>query len=282
MADSGLHEDAKLCWIGSPILVPNVPAQVYHVHCPAGLVVQQPTTVLSSSFSYSRPLWSGRPFFLRNIMKLFSVEVLSTTLLLASSVNAALTFDASCNTKYGSLTAKQLISKSMDVQPKIAKAGKDGLDTLIEMLEYQSKAPGAKKPNISKGQLDTMIATYRVLFGDISAKNPDGTDNPNFKQQAAEHIAAIKVTRDSLARMTSSRNPNLMIHCNDDWLSERAPKGAVPKPTAPLTGGAQYFYDTDRKRWTSVRGGKPCQGNKAAVTSMNKKGVAGRETGQER
>lgn len=215
-------------------------------------------------------------------MKFFGADVLYTTLLLAGSVNAALTFDPSCNTKYGSLTAKQLIDKSIDFQPKLAKAGKSGLDTLIAALEYQSKAPGAKKPAISKGELDTLISTYRVLFGDIRAKNADGTENPNFKKEAADHIAAIKVTRDSLARMTKSGNPNLIIHCNDDWLSERGPKNAGPKPAVPLAAGHQYFYDTDRKRWISVKGGKPCQGNKAAVTTLNKKDGKGREKGQER
>lgn len=223
-------------------------------------------------------------------MKFFGTDVLYTTLLLASSVNAfsfdlskrALTFDPSCNTKYGSLTAKQLIDKSIGFQPKLAKAGKDGLDTLIAALEYQSKAPGAKKPEISKGELDTLIATYRVLFGEIQAKNADGTENPNFKKEAADHIAAIKVTRDSLARMTKSGNPNLIIHCNDDWLSEKGPKNAAPKPAAAPATGSKYFYDMDRKQWISVKGGKPCQGNKAAVTTMNKKSGTGREKGLER
>ena len=215
------------------------------------------------------------------IMKLFSVDVLSTTLLLASSVTA-LTFDASCNTKYGSLTAKQMIQKSVNMQPKIAKAGKDSLDAMIDMLEFESKVPGAKKPNLSKGQLDTLIATYRVLFGDIQIKNPDGTPNPNFNKQAAEHIAAIKVTRDSLARMTKAGSANLIIHCNDDWLDPKPPKPAAPKPTEKLAAGKEYLYDIDRKQWKIVRGGKPCKGDKAAVTNMNMKVGASREKGAER
>jgi hypothetical protein len=224
-------------------------------------------------------------------MKLFTTDLFLSALLLVTSADAfsfdlskrALKYDASCNTKYGTLTAKQLISKSIDFQPKLAKAGKEGLETLIAALEYQSKAPGAKKPSVSKGELDTIIATYRVLFGDIKAKNGDGTPNPNFQAEAAEHIAAIKTTRDSLNRMTKPGNPDLIIHCNDDWLSERAPKSAAPKPTEPLKPGSQYFYDTDRNRWVSVKGGKPCQGNKAAVTTMNKK-LSGttREKGPER
>ncbi|KAF3051530.1 hypothetical protein E8E11_008010 [Didymella keratinophila] len=167
--------------------------------------------------------------------------------------------------------------------PKLAKAGKDGLSTLIAALEYQSKVPGAKKPTVSKGELDTIIATYRVLFGDIKAKNDDGTPNPNFPAEAAEHIAAIKVTRDSLNRMTKPGNLDLIIHCNDDWLSERGPKSAAPKPSEPLKSGSKYFYDMDRNRWISVKGGKPCQGNKAAVTTMNSK-ISGttREKGPER
>ena len=216
-------------------------------------------------------------------MKLFSVDVLSTTLLLASSVTA-LTFDASCNTRYGSLTAKQMIQKSVNMQPKIAKAGKDSLDAMIDMLEFQSKVPGAKKPNVSKSQLDTMISTYRVLFGDIQTKKPDGTPNPDFKKQAAEHIAAIKVTRDSLARMTKVGSTNLIIHCNDDWLATRPPKNAGPKPTDKLAAGKEYMYDMDRKQWKVVKGGKPCKGNKAAVTSLNSKIGTGtsREKGVER
>jgi len=224
-------------------------------------------------------------------MKLFTADVLLSALLLVTSANAfsfdlskrALKYDASCNTKYGSLTAKSLIDKSIDFQPKLAKAGKDGLNTLIAALEYQSKVPGAKKPTVSKGELDTIIATYRVLFGDIKAKNDDGTPNPNFQAEAAEHIATIKVTRDSLNRKTKPGNPDLIIHCNDDWLSERGPKSAAPKPSEPLKSGSKYFYDMDRNRWISVRGGKPCQGNKAAVTTMNSK-ISGtsREKGPER
>lgn len=224
-------------------------------------------------------------------MKFLGVDILCAALLLISSTNAfsfdlskrALKFDNSCNTKYGSLTAKQLIDKSIDFQPKLAKAGKDSLDNLIAALEYQSKVPGAKKPSVSKSELDKIIATYRILFGDIQAKNDDGTPNPNFKKEAADHIAAIKVTRDSLNRMTRPGNPGLIIHCNDDWLSEKGPKAAAPKPTAPLSSGSKYLYDMDRKRWVSVKGGKPCQGNKAAVTTMNKK-LSGttREQGPER
>lgn len=223
-------------------------------------------------------------------MKLFGADIVCATLLLINSTNAfsfdlskrALKFDASCNTKYGSLTAKQLIDKSIDFQPKLAKAGKDSLDILIAALEFQSKAPGAKKPQASKKEVDMIIATYRVLFGDIQAKNADGTPNPSFEAEAKKHIAAIKVTRESLDRMTKPGKPNLIIHCNDDWLAERPPKTAPPKPTAPLKPGEKYYFDMDRNKWKAVKGGKPCQGNKAAVTSMNKKVNGVREKGPER
>ena len=225
-------------------------------------------------------------------MKLFSVKFLYTAVLLIVSVNAfssdlskrALKFDESCSTRYGKLTAKQLIDRSIDFQSKLAKAGMDGLDTVIELLEYQSKSSGAKKPTISKKELEKIVATYCVLFGDIKAKNDDGTPNPSFKEEAADHIAAIKITRDSLKRMTKPGNQNLIIHCNDNWLSERESKAAAAtKPTAPLKSGSQYFYDTDRNRWVSLKGGKPCLGNNAIVTSMNKK-LSGttREKGPER
>lgn len=225
-------------------------------------------------------------------MKLFGADTFYTTLLLVTSVNAfsldlskrALKYDKSCDAKYGKLTAKQLIDKSIDFQPKLAKAGKDGLDTLIAALEFESKAPGAKKPTASKAELDKIIATYRVLFGDIKAMNEDGSPNPNFKKEAATHIAAIKDTRDSLNRMTKPGKPDLIIHCNDDWLSPTKPKGATAeKPPKALKPGNAYLYDTDRKQWISVKGGKPCQGQKATFTSKNKK-LAGskREKGQER
>lgn len=224
-------------------------------------------------------------------MRLFTVDILVSVLLLVTSANAfslglskrALKYDASCNTKYGSLTAKQLIDKSMNFQPKLAKAGRDGLDALIAAFEYQSNVPGAKKPSVSKSKLDKIIATYLVLFGDIKVKNDDGTPNSNFKAEAAKHIAAIKVTRDSLNRMTKRGTPDLVIHCNDDWLSEKAPKKAVPKPTAPLKPGSKYFYDSDRNRWVGISGGKPCQGGRAAVTTTNRK-LSGttREKGPER
>ncbi|KAJ4346279.1 hypothetical protein N0V95_005544 [Ascochyta clinopodiicola] len=204
-------------------------------------------------------------------MRFFGTDVLYTALLLVTSVNS-LKFDKSCNTKYGKLTAKQLIDKSIDFQPKLAKAGLDGLDAVVEVLRYQSETPGAKKPASSKKELDRIVATYRVLFGDIMAKGDNGTTNPDFKSEAADHIAAIKTTRDTLNQMSKSGSADLIIHCNDDWLSERGPKSAAAsKPTAPATSGSQYFYDTDLKRWVSVKGGKPCQGDKAVVTSVNKK-----------
>ena len=80
------------------------------------------------------------------------------------------------NTKYGKLTGKQLIDKSIDFQPKLAKAGKDGLDVLIAALEFQIGAAGAKKPQATKDELDRIIATYRVYFGDIQPTNEDGTE----------------------------------------------------------------------------------------------------------
>lgn len=219
-------------------------------------------------------------------MKLLGADILCTALLLVSSVDAfsfdlskrALKFDASCNTKYGSLTAKQMIDKSIDFQPKLAKAGETSLDILIAALEFQIKAPGAKKPRASKSELDRIIATYRVIFGDIQAKNADGTPNPNFEAEAKKHITAIKVTRESLGRMTKSGKPNLIFHCDDEWLTTKPPKTAPAKPTKKLAPGSEYLFDTDRNKWKAYKGGKPCKGNKAVVTITNQKG----ETGPER
>jgi hypothetical protein len=224
-------------------------------------------------------------------MKLFGVESVYTALLLVTSVNAfsselskrALKYDNSCNTKYGKLTAKQLIDKSIDIQPKLAKAGVEGLDAIIYLLESQSEVPTTKKPSISRNDLNRILATYRVLFGDIRITDEDETPNPDFNTEAAEHIAAIKETRDSLQRMTKSGKPNLMIHCNDDWLSARGPKSAAAsKPKAAPKPGHQYLYNTDRKQWVSVKGGKPCQGNKAIVTSSDIKTGKSRDKGPER
>ncbi|KAF1932415.1 uncharacterized protein M421DRAFT_2043 [Didymella exigua CBS 183.55] len=220
-------------------------------------------------------------------MKVLSAHILCSVLLLLPSTNAfssdllkrALKFDPSCTTKYGTLTAKQLLDKSIDMQPSIAKAGKDGLDTVIAMLEYQSKAPGVKKPSVSKDELNKIIATYRVLFGDIKTKNSNGTTNLNFEKEVKEHLTAIKVTRDSLARMTRTEKPDLIIHCNDDWLSERQPKGAKPMPTDPLKTGVKYIYDMDRKIWIRLKGGKPCQGDKAIAVKVNEVVDGARETG---
>ena len=279
--------------IGCPILVFTVLQLKYIRHLTLQDRCTTPHSISSTfvllSLDSSGAVVHSFSFF---TMKLFGADVLYPTLLLVSSVNAfsfddlskrALKFDPSCNTKYGSLTGKQLIDKSIDFQPKLAKAGKDGLDTLIAALKFQSGVAGAEKPTVSQKELETIFATYRVLFGNIQPKNADGSDNPNFKKEAADHIDAIEKTRDSLTRMTKPGNPDLIIHCNDDWLSERGPKTAGPKPAEPLKAGAQYLYDMDRNRWVSVKGGKPCQGNKGAVTSMNKK-LTGttREKGPER
>lgn len=230
-----------------------------------------------------RLLWSSCPFFCSNTMRLFSADVLCAALLLVSSANAttdlskrALKYDKSCNTKYGKLTGKQLIDKSMDFQPKLAKAGKDSLDTLIAALEFQINAAGAKKPQASKEELDRIIATYRVIFGDIQAMNEDGTENPEFEAEAKKHITAIKITRDSLERAARPGKPDLVVHCDDEWLNSNPGKTAPPKPSGKLVAGSQYLYDMDRKKWKKYKG-KPCEGNQGVVISTNRKGEKGPE-----
>ena len=228
-------------------------------------------------------------------MKFFGPDLLCTALLLfasAGTTSAAdppkkggaaaaskpgLEFDASCNTRYGKMTAKEYINRSIKFMPDLANAGKDGLETFIQALEVQSKAPGAKKPTATPEDLKRIIATYRVLFGDIQA------DDPAFQTDAQTHIAKIKEAVSSLNRMATTKKPNLINNCNDDSLDYKPKAPKMTKPTKAPTTGHKYLYDTDRHIWEEVKGGKPCQGNKAAVTSINKTIPGkGREKGKER
>jgi hypothetical protein len=225
-------------------------------------------------------------------MKLLGSDILCTALLLFASAGttsaaepkkggaapagagaapkAGLEFDASCNTKYGKMTAKEYINRSIKFMPELAKAGKGGLETFIQALEVQSQAPGAKKPTATPEDLKRIIATYRVLFGDLQP------DDPAFQTDAKNHITKLKEAVSSLDRMANVKRPNLMIHCNDDWLDEKPKAPKVPKPTKPASKGHKYLYDTSMHVWEEIKGGKPCQGDKAAVTSTGKAAPGGK------
>lgn len=195
----------------------------------------------------------------------------------APAAKPGLQFDKSCDARYGKMTAKEYINRSIQFMPGLAQAGKDGLQILTEALKVQSKAAGAKKPTASPEDLGRIIATYRVLFGDIKG------DDPNFKTEASKHISNIAETMDSLDRMIKTKKPDLTIHCSDDWLEENPKAPKVPKPKTPAAKGSTYLYDSDRQIWDEVKGGKPCKGQFAAVTSINKELPGkGREKAKER
>ncbi|KAF2187598.1 hypothetical protein K469DRAFT_748855 [Zopfia rhizophila CBS 207.26] len=207
-------------------------------------------------------------------MRIFNFEFLCASLLLLTGVDAlpstqlakrALSFDASCNTKYGKLTAKQYLEKSMDLMPDMAKSGKDALDKVVEQINWQlAGSPEASKPNMDVKDWSRIKKTYFQLFGELT--------KDNFMTEAPKHVSNLKLVQESLSRMMKSRRPDLIIHCNDDWLKEENDQGAAGKPpTEPKLKGPSYkwLYDTDRKEWIQKKGGKPCKGRKSAVTFIN-------------
>jgi hypothetical protein len=173
-------------------------------------------------------------------------------------------FDKSCDVRYGKMTAKEYINRSIQFMPGLATAGKEGLEIVTQALRSKSGGEGAAEPSVPLDQVKRIVATYRVLFGDIKVKDP------NFAADAQDHIAKIRDTMSSLDRMIKTKKPNLIIHCNDDWLdaNPKAPKDK--KPTQAPDKGHVWVYDTDRNEWEQLKGGKPCQGQNAAMTYINK------------
>ena len=232
-------------------------------------------------------------------MRVFSANILCASILLLSSVDAfppnhlsttrdlskrAWTFDNAnhkpantkkCTDKYGKLTAEKWIDNSLAMVPDLATAGRDGIEKIMKVLENQAGVvTPQQKTGVKKGEWEKLMPLYRVLFGDLRKEDPDTKEeNPNFKAEALEHIARIKIIKDSLNRLSKyskTNRPNLSIHCSDDWLLET--KADVDKPDRPLKPGHKWLYDTDKNQWKQYDGGKPCQGQRAAVTFTGKLG----------
>ncbi|KAI9864254.1 MAG: hypothetical protein M1813_003172 [Trichoglossum hirsutum] len=140
--------------------------------------------------------------------------------------------DATCDRQYGSFTARSLIVSNMDLTPAMAQAGSGALGKVVQSLQ---KDP----PTWGPGEQDRILKMYTTFFG-----NPKGS--------AGDHISRIGLIRSGLSNLaatSSSSPPDIIIHCDDSWLTENALEGAPPRPD----GGDPnkiWFYDIDRTEWT--------------------------------
>jgi hypothetical protein len=172
----------------------------------------------------------------------------------------ALVFDATCETRYDDVSAKSLIVASMDIAPKMAKAGDDALGMVVATLQ-------GTPPTWGPGEQDRVLKMYTSLFG----KPTRGTK--------ANHIPRINLIRSALGNLevTSSSNPpDIIIHCDNSWLLDNAPEGGPPRPDDEQ--GKTWLYDSDRGEWIQLRGGSICVGENSGATLINED----TETRQER
>ncbi|KAK8859989.1 hypothetical protein PGQ11_010723 [Apiospora arundinis] len=198
---------------------------------------------------------------------------------LAARNGADIEFKDSCNTKYGGVTAKEMIEKAIEFAPKVAEAGAKGLD--IPIKNYKGTLTDAEK---KKPDYDRTIKTFQALFWPVPPAGPNackGKPAPNTKPspkrlELANRLEKIQASLQRLKATSPSKPPPIIIHCDDTyWMTENEAnkdenKGKVKqaKPNKTLGKGKKWYYDTDRNEWLDRSQG-PCDNAKAGMTLIN-------------
>ncbi|KAF2179999.1 hypothetical protein K469DRAFT_796750 [Zopfia rhizophila CBS 207.26] len=183
-------------------------------------------------------------------MQLFDPTLLPVGLLMLASADAfpsaqlakrGVTYDTSCDIKYGSLTAKQYVEKGIDFMPSLAKAGQDGVNNVMQTFRWRTNETGWTRPNVTTDDFNRISASYRIIFGNLIVGG-----NPNFVEETKHHIDRLQLVSESLNRAAAysgSRRPDLIVHCSDDWLKTSEPdkehKYFPKEPTLPE--GYEWF-----------------------------------------
>jgi hypothetical protein len=229
-------------------------------------------------------------------MILYSRETLIAGLLLLTSVNAlpktelersshtlskpAKTgkWDKNCDVKYGALTAKQWLDKSWEMLEPLSKAGHDGLDNIVELLEFKAGI-SQTDPKISEAEQLRLVPLYEIMFGEI--KGNDATKALD-KADVEKHITQANVIMESLKRLEDvgiNKKPYPNIHCGDDFLREKDLNNKPYSGKTKAVKGKVWRYNTDSMTWEQyTNNGKVCVGDKAGVTFFKKPGQKTPET----
>ncbi|KAJ4296862.1 hypothetical protein N0V90_006910 [Kalmusia sp. IMI 367209] len=172
------------------------------------------------------------------------------------------------------MTAKQWVEKAWPGIRPLARAGKDGLEKIVKVLEYQAGITESKPTDVDDEEWERLSALYQVLFGEITKENIEtGEENGDFQADAQQHIERISKMTRALQHLTAASRTNVKLHCDDKWLMDTDPstkKGY--QGSTPLQPGNKWLFNTDSKSWKQYPSGRPCQGKRAAVTFTGKPG----------
>jgi hypothetical protein len=225
----------------------------------------------------------NREIFIAGLLLFTGVNALPTTELEATSHTLSKRvkngkWDKNCDVKYGDLTAKQWLGKSWEMLEPLSKAGHDGLDTIVKLLEFKA---GISKtdPEISEAEQLRLVPLYEIMFGEIEKNEATKALD---KGDVEKHVTRANVIMESLKRLEQvgiAKKPFLNIHCGDDFLREKDLKGKPYPGTTKLGTGKVWRFNTDSMSWKQyTNDGKVCYGDKAGVTFIKKPGQTNAET----
>lgn len=222
----------------------------------------------------------GWEFFVVGIL-LKGVNALPTTELETTPhtlSKRAVTWDDNCNIKYGAMTGKQWLGKSWDMIEPLSKAGHDGLDNVVKLLEFKA---GISKtdPEISEDEQQRLFPLYEVMFGTIQKNDATKALDKADVEKHASRIDVIKQALKRLEAIGANRKPKLNMHCDDDFLREKDLKNKPYSGPDKLDAGKVWRFNTDTKAWEQyVKPGKVCIQENAGVTWPKKAGQTTAET----
>ncbi|KAJ4346924.1 uncharacterized protein N0V89_010857 [Didymosphaeria variabile] len=189
----------------------------------------------------------------------------------------AVTWDANCNKKYGTNTAKEWLQKSWNTIEPLSQAGHDGLENVVKLIEFKAGI-STVDPKLSETEQLRLVPLYQIMFGEIEK---DAATETLDKADVAKHVTRAKVVMESLKRLEAigkNRRPNLSMHCDDDFLQTKDLKNKPYSGPAASTGKV-WRFNTDTKAWEQyTNNGRVCVGQNAGVTFIKKAGQITAET----
>jgi hypothetical protein len=140
---------------------------------------------------------------------------------------------------------KQVLEQSMGEAVKLAKAGSDGLELILDMLTTKTRYN-----QLTRADKDRLRNTYFTFFGKVSttAQLPDAINRAQF----------IKTILDRIVDLTVVTWPqSIKIFCDSTYYLDKDADGNTwdqvePVKDAPAKANREWKYDWDEKIWSEV------------------------------
>lgn len=171
---------------------------------------------------------------------------------------------------------KKVLETSMDEAVKLAKAGSDGLEMILDMLTDEKKRYYA----LEEPQRNRYKETYFTFFGRITKKD-------QFDQYRSR-ATAIKTVLDRVTPLTKEKWPEqITFFCDSTYYQDKDENGDTwkdvkPPKDAPAKPSRVWKYDYHQKIWTEAILQTDCKAEGSTVAAFTANLNANNDGGKEK